>query len=288
MSESESVWESTGVPGADWSWTRGVDEADHHVDLRTDIPHPARMYDYYLGGKDHFPADRAAAEAAIAAYPPLRELARANRAFLGRAVRYAHARGLDQFLDVGTGIPTAGSTGEVLSGLGSPASVVYVDNDPIVLSHSRALLTRRPGGRTTVVQADLREPKAILESPEVQQALDLSRPVALLLVAVLHFVPDQDGAQEAVRDLREALAPGSLLVLSHGSADFSTPPPPTAARRPTGTPVHRWCCDRAPRSPASSATSPWPTRAWSNSPLAPRRGPGPRLAVALRLCRRRG
>jgi SAM-dependent methyltransferase len=200
-----------------------VDETDHHVDLRTDIPHPARMYDYYLGGKDHFPADRAAAEAAIAAYPPLRELARANRAFLGRAVRYAHARGLDQFLDVGTGIPTAGSTGEVLSGLGSPASVVYVDNDPIVLSHSRALLTRRPGGRTTVVQADLREPKAILESPEVQQALDLSRPVALLLVAVLHFVPDQDGAQEAVRDLREALAPGSLLVLSHGSADFSTP-----------------------------------------------------------------
>lgn len=204
------------------------------VDLRTDIPHPARMYDYYLGGKDHFPADRAAAEEAVKAYPPVRDWARANRAFLGRAVRYAAEQGIDQFLDIGTGIPTAGSTNEVAREVLPQARVAYVDNDPIVLTHARALLAGERDKVTAVLDGDLRDPAAILAHPALRNALDLNRPVALLLVAVLHFVPDEEGAVEAAATLREALAPGSLLVVSHSSADFATEQQAT-----TGTAAYR-------------------------------------------------
>ncbi|MFI6849316.1 SAM-dependent methyltransferase [Kitasatospora sp. NBC_00085] len=190
------------------------------AELNTGIPHPARMYDYYLGGKDNFPADREAAEKVIAAMPDARLGARINRDFLGRAVEFAVGQGVRQFLDIGTGIPAVGSTGEVAHRVAPDARVVYVDNDPIVLTHSRALLARHPAGHTTVLHADLRDPQAILGDPGLKEALDLSRPVALMLVAVLHFVRDEEGAADTVARLRDALAPGSLLILSHGTQDF--------------------------------------------------------------------
>lgn len=179
------------------------------------------MYDYYLGGKDNFEADRRAAEAAIAAYPALPLLARTNRAFLGRAVEYAAGLGIRQFLDIGTGIPAVGSTTEVARRVAPDARVVYVDNDPIVATHARALLAGHRDGHTTVLQADLRDPGAILADPGLKQAIDLGEPVALMLVAVLHFVRDEEGVDEIVATLRDALAPGSALILSHGSPDFA-------------------------------------------------------------------
>jgi SAM-dependent methyltransferase len=179
------------------------------------------MYDYYLGGKDNFEVDRRAAEAAIAAYPALPLLARTNRAFLGRAVEFAAGLGIRQFLDIGTGIPAVGSTTEVARRVAPDARVVYVDNDPIVATHARALLAGHRDGHTTVLQADLRDPGAILDSPGLKQAIDLGRPVALMLVAVLHFIRDDEGVDGIVSTLRDALAPGSVLILSHGSPDFA-------------------------------------------------------------------
>ncbi|GAA5015526.1 SAM-dependent methyltransferase [Kitasatospora paranensis] len=190
------------------------------VDLRADVPHPARMYDYYLGGKDNFPADREAAERALAANPEFRTTARANRAFLQRAVRHVAGQGIDQFLDIGTGIPTAGNTHEIAQLVNPAARVVYVDNDPIVLTHARALMAGMGLGRTAVLQADLRSPAAILAAPEVGELLDLDRPVALVLAAVLHFLPDEDEPALVLKTLIDALAPGSHLILSHGTADF--------------------------------------------------------------------
>nr|SBO92808.1 hypothetical protein BN4615_P2322 [Nonomuraea gerenzanensis] len=176
-------------------------------------PSVARLHDYYLGGKDHFPADRAAAERILEVAPELRAAARANRAFLGRAVRLLAASGVEQFLDIGTGLPARGNVHEV-----APAArVVYVDRDPVVLVHARALLAGQ--GDTTVVKGDLREPEALLKDPEVQRALDFDRPVGVLLTAVLHHVTDADGPEEIVATLRDALAPGSHLVLSHGTSE---------------------------------------------------------------------
>ena len=186
------------------------------------IAHPARMYDYYLGGNDNFEVDRQAAEAAIAAYPALPATIRANRAFLGRAVTYAARQGIRQFLDIGTGLPTAGSTGDVTQRVAPDAHVVYVDNDPIVLAHARTLLARHHAGRARMIQADLRDPGSILTDPAVEQCLDLTQPVALILVAVLHFI--ENNAGQIVGRLRDVLAPGSLLVISHATADFMPPP----------------------------------------------------------------
>ncbi|MFI6446804.1 SAM-dependent methyltransferase [Kitasatospora sp. NPDC050543] len=202
-----------------WQWAR-AEEWQPPTELHTEIPHPARMYDYYLGGKDNFEADREAAQAAIAAYPALPLLARTNRAFLGRAVAFAASAGIRQFIDIGTGIPAVGSTSEVAQHVTPDAKVVYVDNDPIVATHARALLARHPAGHTSVLEADLRDPEAILSAPGVKQAIDLDEPVALMLVAVLHFIRDEEDAAEIVRTLRDALAPGSALILSHGSPDF--------------------------------------------------------------------
>ncbi|MFE3502362.1 SAM-dependent methyltransferase [Kitasatospora sp. NPDC059160] len=190
------------------------------ADLRPDTPHPARMYDYYLGGKDNFPADRAAAEKALAANPEFRSTARANRGFLTRAVRCVAGLGVDQFLDVGTGIPTAGNTHEIAWAVDPAARVVYVDNDPIVLSHARALMAGSGPGRTTVLRADLREPAAVLEAVRAEGLLDFSRPVGLVLAAVLHFLRDEDEPYRAVATLLAAVPSGSHLVLSHGTADF--------------------------------------------------------------------
>ncbi len=190
------------------------------AELRPEVPHPARMYDYYLGGKDNFPADREAAERALSANPEFRSTARANRGFLQRAVRHVAEQGIDQFLDIGTGIPTAGNTHEIAQQVNPHAQVVYVDNDPIVLTHARALMAGMGRGRTDVLQADLRDPAGILAAAQVKELLDFDRPVALVLAAVLHFIPEDDKPYGIVEELLAALAPGSHLVLSHGTADF--------------------------------------------------------------------
>ncbi|MCK2221786.1 SAM-dependent methyltransferase [Actinomadura sp. ATCC 31491] len=194
-------------------------------------PNVARLYDYYLGGKDHFPADREAAERILKVAPEVRAAARANRAFLGRAVRHLAEAGIRQFLDVGTGLPTQESVHQVAAKVAPGSQVVYVDVDPVVLVHARALLSGQPG--TAVVQGDLRKPAEILGHPEVLGAIDFSRPVGVLLVAIMHFVAESDRPKEILATLREAMAPGSYLVLSHGTSDAR----PEAANR--GTEVYR-------------------------------------------------
>jgi hypothetical protein len=167
----------------------------------------------------------------------MRVFARANRAFLGRAVRFLAERGIDQFLDIGTGIPAAGNTHEVAQSVNPAASVVYVDNDPIVLAHARALMAGHGMGATTVIQADLRDPAEILAHPKVQAAIDFGRPVALMLVAVLHFVADEEDPDAVTKLLRDALPSGSYLVISHATADFV--PADVRAQVDTVTDVYR-------------------------------------------------
>jgi SAM-dependent methyltransferase len=184
--------------------------------IDTTMPHSARMYDYFLGGKDHFAADRETAELAMQSWPAVRTAVRENRAFLGRAVRYLVAEaGIRQFLDIGTGLPSANNVHEVAQFIAPECRVVYVDNDPIVLAHARALLTSAPAGRTAYIHADLREPEAILADPVTRQTLDWRQPVALMLVAVLHFLVDADDPEAIVDTLVGALPPGSFLVASH-------------------------------------------------------------------------
>jgi len=205
----------------DWA-SSDPDEPGHRpIDLQTDQPHPARVYDYLLGGKDNFAADRAAAEAGLRANPNSRIPPRANRAFLGRAVRYlAGEAGISQFLDIGTGIPTSPNVHEVAQAVEPAARIVYVDNDPIVLTQARALLTAGPQGRTAYIDADLRDIDAILGSAELQRTLDLGRPVGLLLIAVMHFIPDEDDPWALAARLLAALPSGSYLALSHLTGDF--------------------------------------------------------------------
>lgn len=191
------------------------------IDLRTDRPHPARVYDYLLGGKDNFAADRAAAHEGIKANPNSRIPPRENRAFLRRAVRYlAVEAGIRQFLDIGTGIPTSPNVHEVAQGVAPDARIVYVDNDPIVLAHARALLTSTPEGKTAYIDSDLRDVDRILTSPELRSTLDLGKPVGLLLIAIMHFIPDSDDPYGITRRLLDALPSGSYLALSHLTGDF--------------------------------------------------------------------
>lgn len=179
------------------------------------VPSVSRIYDYYLGGSHNFEVDRQAARRAMEFLPGLPKIMQANRAFMRRAVRYAVAQGVTQFLDIGSGIPTFGNVHEIAQAASPEARVVYVDHDPVAVAHSRAVLVG--DDRTGIVAADLRKPRDVLAAPEVSQLLDLDRPVALLLVAVLHFLEDADDPYAAVAELREALAPGSLLVLTHAS-----------------------------------------------------------------------
>jgi S-adenosyl methyltransferase len=184
------------------------------------VAHPARVYDYWLGGKDNFEADRIAGEATIAAYPAIRASARANRAFLARSVRYLAAeQGVRQFLDIGTGLPTANNTHEVAQSAAPDSRIVYVDNDPLVLSHARALLTSSPEGVTAYLDADLRDTHEILE--QAAETLDFGRPVAIMLLAILHYIPDLDEARRIVARLTGAVPPGSYLVISHAASDIS-------------------------------------------------------------------
>lgn len=211
-------------------------------EVDTSRPHPARIYDYLLGGKNHFAADRETAEAVLLNQPAGRIMARENRAFLGRAVSHLVAEeGVRQFLDIGSGLPTQRNVHDVAQKLDPSARVVYADNDPLVLAHARALLISAPEGRTAYVQADLRDPDAILSSPAVRDVLDLSEPVALMLVAVLHFIPDADKPAELIRALLDALPSGSYLAASHVTAEHT--PPEAAAEgtrtyRSGGVPLH--------------------------------------------------
>jgi len=179
------------------------------------VPSVARIYDYLLGGKDNFAADRAAAEKLIELTPNVREGVRGNRRFLSRAVRFLADSGIRQFLDIGAGLPTQENVHEVALRAAPDSHIVYVDNDPIVLTHGRALLADYTN--TIVVDGDLRNPAGILDDPRVTGHLDFSKPVAVLLVAILHFIDDNDEAAEIMRVLRERLVPGSGLVISHVS-----------------------------------------------------------------------
>jgi hypothetical protein len=202
-------------------------------------PHPARVYDYALGGKNHFAADREIAEKVFASWPSVRTVARENRAFLGRAVRYlAREAGIRQFLDIGTGLPTVDNVHEVAQSVAPSARIVYVDNDPLVLAHARALLTSAPEGRTAYIHADLRDPGAILSDPATREVLDFSQPIALMLVAIMHFIPDEEKPAEIIATLLDALPPGSYLAASHATAEHN-PDGPTVgqdAYRETGIP----------------------------------------------------
>jgi hypothetical protein len=186
-------------------------------DFDVSTPHIARIYDYWLGGKDNFEADRRAAELALAATPTIVPGVTANRRFLGRAVRYmADEGGVRQFLDIGTGIPSANNTHEVAQAIDSDARVVYVDNDPIVLAHARALLTGKPG-TTDYINADARDTGRILA--EAAATLDFSQPVGIMLIAILHCVPGQDEPERIVAGLMAACPPGSYLAITHPARD---------------------------------------------------------------------
>ena len=188
-------------------------------EIDTTRPHPARMYDCYLGGKDHYEVDRAAAAEVIKRAPEIRAIARENRAFLGRAVRYLAAeRGIRQFLDIGTGIPTAGNVHEVARQAAPGTRVVYADNDPIVHTHANALLGR--DGTTGIVLADLRDPEAILNDPVTRRLIDFGQPVALLLIAILHFITEAENPAGIIAAFRDALPAGSFLALSHVTGDI--------------------------------------------------------------------
>jgi SAM-dependent methyltransferase len=179
------------------------------------VPSVSRIYDYYLGGSHNFEVDRAAARKAMEFMPGLPKVMQANRAFMRRAVRFAADEGIDQFLDIGSGIPTFGNVHEIAQSARPGARVVYVDHDPVAVAHSQAVLQGNEDA--DVVAADLLKPQEILVSAQVQRLIDLNRPVALLLVAILHFVEDADDPYRAVAELRDALAPGSMLVVTHAA-----------------------------------------------------------------------
>jgi SAM-dependent methyltransferase len=192
---------------ADWA-PPGVDTRRANI---------ARVYDYWLGGSQNFLADQDLGRQIVAVEPMAREIARANRAFLGRAVRYLAGAGIAQFLDIGSGIPTQGNVHEVAQAASPGGRVVYADIDPVVVAHSRAILDGRPDA--AVIRADLRDPAAILADETVRRLIDFREPVGLLLVAVLHFLDDADDPWQIVATLRDALAPGSFLVVSHATTD---------------------------------------------------------------------
>lgn len=189
------------------------------LDLQTDKPHSARIYDYLLGGKDNYPADQEAAAKVEQAVPNARRVARANREFMHRAARFAAEAGIGQFLDIGTGIPTEPNLHQVVQEVTPAARVVYVDNDPLVLAHARALMAGTAQGRTSYVNADLTEPDSILSAPQLIDTLDPDVPTALSLIAIAHFVPGE-ALYDAVATLLASLAPGSYLAMTHLTAEI--------------------------------------------------------------------
>lgn len=219
-----------GVAVASSVWGEVVAVTQHRPvwapdDIEIEKPSAARMYDYYLGGSHNFAADRQLAARTIEAWPDVAHLCQANRAFLTRSVTHLASIGIDQYLDLGSGIPTAGNVHEVVHAINPRARVVYVDADPVAIAHSTALLEHVP--EAAAAYADLRDPEAVLSSPQVAGFLDLTRPVALLMFASLPFVPDEDDPAAIVATYRDATAPGSYLALSHGTSDYR----PAAVRR---------------------------------------------------------
>jgi hypothetical protein len=205
-------------------------EEQPRAGVDTGVAHIARVYNYWLGGKDNFAADREAAELVISSYPTVLASVRAQREFLGRAVSYLAAEvGIRQFLDVGTGLPTVNNTHEVAQAVAPESRIVYVDNDPIVLAHARALLTSSPQGATAYLDADLRHTSAILA--EAAGTLDLSEPVGVMLIGILHCVPDSDDPAGIVNRLLDAVPSGSYLVIAHPASDIHATQIGTAANR---------------------------------------------------------
>ncbi|BCY08545.1 hypothetical protein L3i22_036330 [Actinoplanes sp. L3-i22] len=201
-----------------WIIVSCVDEIDPTV------AHPARRYNYWLGGTDNFAADRASGDELEKLFPKVRLGALANRALLGRATRFLAAdAGIRQFLDIGTGLPTVDNTHEVAQRHAPSSRVVYVDNDPLVAVHAQSLLNSSSAGRTSYIESDLNDPEAILGHPALQATLDLTQPVGLMLIAVLHFIHGDGAAKPIVEHLLDALPAGSYLVATHATSDFGTP-----------------------------------------------------------------
>lgn len=186
--------------------------------IDTTTPSAARLYDYYLGGKDNYAVDRAAAQQLFEQVPELTSMARSNRGFLRRAVKFLAQNGVTQFIDIGSGLPTQDPVHEVAQRHAPGSRVVYVDNDPIVQVHAEALLADDPS-TTKVVPADLREPEAILDHPDVRGFLDFDKPVAVLMIAVLHFLRDEDGPYDLLQQYRDRLSPGSYIAITHVEKD---------------------------------------------------------------------
>jgi O-methyltransferase involved in polyketide biosynthesis len=189
--------------------------------IDTKTPHIARVYDYVLGGKDHFAADREAAELILKGNPGMRETCLEQRAFLRRAVRHAVGLGIRQFIDIGTGLPTQENTHEVAQAIAPETRVAYIDNDPIVLTHARVLMADRHHGRTVFIQADVRDPQRLLADPALVDLIDFTEPVAVLMVGLLHFLPDYEQPAAIVKAILDAVPSGSYLVASHGTPDFA-------------------------------------------------------------------
>jgi len=211
---------AVGPLTGEWDF-HGIDPGEVLPDIDTSVPHSARIYDYILGGKDNFAVDRQAAAKAMAANPHLAAAMRENRALMRRMVAWlATDAGVRQFLDIGTGLPTSPNVHEIAQAAIPDARVVYVDNDPIVLTHARALLTSSPEGATAYIHADLRDPDKILGDRRLQSTLDLSQPVALTLFGILHFVPDHDDPWGIVARLLAGLPSGSYLAIQHPTRDF--------------------------------------------------------------------
>jgi S-adenosyl methyltransferase len=190
--------------------------------INTGVPNPARIYDYFLGGKDNFPADRDVADQVLDIAPVARDVVEDNRAFLRRVVDHlTREAGVRQFIDLGSGLPTQGNVHEIAQAIAPEARVVYVDNDAMVVTHSRALLA---GDNTVAIEADLRKPDSILGHPEVRELIDFDQPIALLLMAILHFVPDQEDPLGVVARFRDHLPAGSYLAISHGTRDIPARP----------------------------------------------------------------
>ncbi|MEV8568785.1 SAM-dependent methyltransferase [Streptomyces sp. NPDC051322] len=195
-------------------------------DIDITKPSVSRIYDYFLGGSHNFAVDREAAGAVLRAMPGAPAISKANRAVMHRAIRFALERGITQFLDIGSGIPTFGSSHETAQTASPGARVVYVDNDPVAVAHSRAVLDGNE--HAAIADADLRDPESVLKHPETRRLLDFDRPIALLLVAVVHFLPDEEHPVDVIATLRDALAPGSVMVITH--ATLENGPTPTGQR----------------------------------------------------------
>jgi hypothetical protein len=204
--------------GADLPATGGVPAASSdrtYSKIDTSVPHPARRYDYWLGGKDNFEADRMSGDAIAKKFPTIRLAVLENRKFMRRVVADLARKGFRRFLDIGTGIPTHPNLHEIAQAIAPDSRIVYVDNDPLVMCHDRALLTSSPEGAVAYIEADLRDPDAIFADPVLRETLDFGGPVALFLIAVLHFITDEDDAHGCVARLVAALPPGSVVVVSH-------------------------------------------------------------------------